>query len=484
MRLLAIYALLASAATVVTAGPVHARKAAGGLSDPDQLDQLIRGFEEDGGNSGEAPAPAPEGGEDDDTTTALIITPSPAGPRATQLLPNPPSGQQPNRPQPQQPSQPKPKQPNPFNPAPGEEDETTLSRIITPTPAQPGGTQSPVKPPGQQPNRPKPQQPNRPQPQQPNPFNPSPSKGEDVTLTSVISPTIPMKGSRVTQSPQQPGRGASSNLNDPPRPSRVPNAPPAGAVIPTSEVIRLSFITITSYADGPAPTITRTERASTVTQTVTITAQGAGRAQPPAGQIVAPSSSSKVIEATPNKDGNGVGVSVISIFSPGLPAATARPPSTSSLPSPPPPAAEINKPDSSSSKVEAPAEASTTSQVSSSSQVKPSGEAPTASGSSTVVPPIESPSAEPAPAESSSSAPATTSAPVAETPDTAAPRESAVQGQPTVVGPTNTTPSQPAATIPPPLPIDLSGFTLSSQLDLGNLMIPATAGPEAPVVQT
>ncbi|KAM3510035.1 hypothetical protein MY10362_000279 [Beauveria mimosiformis] len=526
MQSLAIYALLASAASLVTAGPVQVRKAAGGRTNPNQLDELTPGSPNNAGGAAPAPGLLPVDGSD--TTVSLIITPTFMGPGATQA-PNPPvedpsSGTELPIPPVQPPlpggsdttittiitptfidpgaTQPPGPPPNPpvedpssstelpippvQPPLPGGSD-TTITTIITPTFIDPGATQPPGQPPG-----PPPGPPPNPPVEDPSssaelpipPVQPPLPGGPDATITLIITPSF--QGPGATQAPMQPvaeppipplqptmpsaietpGRENTSVQGEPPVPMISSPSMPFVAPPPTDGGIRISFITITSLAEGPASTVTVTVTeegaAATHMVTVTTTVTVAPGVDPGTdGTAVAPSSSPTVIEATPNKDGNGVGVSVISIFSPGIPTPTAKPVPIPDSP-PPPPADEIGKPAGESSEA---AESSTVASTSTSS--------PTDATEETSTPETSTP-------ETSTPETSTTET---STPDASVPLESAVQGQPSVLNPTSTTAAPPAATVPPPLPIDLSGVKLSTLLDLGNLMIPATAAAEATKVQ-
>ncbi|OAA44668.1 hypothetical protein BBO_04151 [Beauveria brongniartii RCEF 3172] len=558
MQSLAIYALLASAASLVTAGPVQVRKAAGGRTNPNQLDELTPGSPNNAGGAAPAPGLLPVDGSD--TTVSLIITPTFMGPGATQA-PNPPvedpsSGTElpippmqpplPGGSDPVQPSLPggsdttittiitptfidpgatpppgppiedpssstelpiPPVQPplpggsDPVQPSlPGGSDttittiitptfidpgatpppapcqadpiqcrpslpggsNTTITTIITPTFIDPGATQPPGPPPG-----PPVEDPSSSAELPVPPVQPPLPGGSDTTITLIITPSF--QGPGATQASMQPvpeppipplqptmpsaietpGRENTSVQGKPPVPMISSPSMPFVAPPPTDGGIRISFITITSLAEGPASTVTVTEKGPAATHMVTITTTvtvAPGVDPGTDGTEVAPSSSPTVIEATPNKDGNGVGVSVISIFSPGIPTPTAKPIPIPTSP-PLPPADEIGKPAGESN------EAAESSTVASTSTSSPTDATPE------------------------------TSTPETSTPDASAPLESAVQGQPSVLNPTSTTAVPPAAAVPPPLPIDLSGVKLSTLLDLGNLMIPATAAAEATKVQ-
>ncbi|KAM3494504.1 hypothetical protein MY3957_002227 [Beauveria namnaoensis] len=504
MQSLVIYALLASAASLVTAGPVQVRKAAGGRTNPNQLDELTPGSPNDPGGAAPPPELLPVDGSD--TTISLIITPTFMGPGATQA-PNPPvqdpsSGtglpippMQPPLPGGSDPVQPllpggsdtiittnitptfidpgatQPPGPPVEDPSSSTElpippeqpllpggSDTTITTIITPTFIDPGATQPPGLPPGPPPGPPV-ENPSSSTELPIPPVQPLLPGGSDTIITLIITPSF--QGPGVTQAPMQPvveppippsqpsmpsaietpGRENTPVQGKPPAPMISSPSMPFVAPPPTDGGIRISFITITSLAEGSASTVTVTEEGAAATHMVTVTTTvtvAPGVDPGPDGTAVAPSSSPTVIEATPNKDGNGVGVSVITIYSPGIPDPTAKP-----IPIPPPPADEVGK---------------------------PAGESSEAAESSTA-------------ASTSTSSPAD-APPETSTPDAAAPLESAVQGLPSVLDPTSTTAAQPAATVPPPLPINLSGVKLSTLLDLGNLNTPATPAAEATKVQT
>ncbi|KAM3433343.1 hypothetical protein MY4824_005993 [Beauveria thailandica] len=518
MQSLAIYTLLASAAPLVTAGPVQVRKAAGGRTNPDQLDELTPGSPNNAGGVASAPGLLPVDGSD--TTITIIITPTFVDPGATQPPGPPVEDPSSNTELPIPPVQPPlPGGSNPLLPSlPGGAD-TTITTIITPTFVDPGATQPPGPPVEDPSNTELPIPPVQPPlPGGSNPLLPSLPGGSDTTITTIITPTfidpgatqppgpppgppvedpssstkLPIppvqpplpgesnttittiitpssQGPGATQAPMEPvakppnpplqptipsaietpGRKNTSVHDKPPVPMTSSLSMPFVAPPPTDGGIRISFITITSLAEGAASTVTVTEKGPAATHMVTVTTTvtvAPGVDPGTDGTAVAPSSLPTVIEATPNKDGNGVGVSLISIFSPGIPTPTAKPIPISTS-SPPPPADEIGKPAAESS------EAAESSAVASTSTSSPADATPE------------------------------TSTPETSTPDTSAPLESAVQGQPSVLNPTSTTAAPPAATVPPPLPIDLSGVKLSTLLDLGNLMIPATAAAEATTVQ-
>ncbi|PWI73220.1 hypothetical protein PCL_10235 [Purpureocillium lilacinum] len=283
--------------------------------------------------------------------------------------------------------------------------------------------------------------------------------------------------------------GGGNGTSAPPNP--VLGAP---ATKPGFEGLRLTTITQTVQGNGTGPTVTRTvqgngqastvtitELASTVTQTVTAPCasqpaapQQPGGQNPPAQQPPNENpqrnrnSATAVIPATPNADGNGVGVSTVPI------PESEKPTTTFGAGGPPAQSSAVNQG----------GEAASSSQAAAPSSQEAAPIAPSPSSSTTLVLPTPSPAA---PAETPSSAgvgsgsdkSASTSSTSAGTSTSASASSSAARLAPSITlgglpadasAPLEsaiTTPN--AGVVAPAQPLTISGLSLSSQLDLGPL---------------